>query len=109
MDLYDKRKVESLEKLKAQYGSNFDYIGAKAKEIFEGLKDYLVEKDKSKKWVVKKGNDFKAVCLLGKNGVKGIGSSGTHESRELMLASVKSLVLEYVAELNSVGDDDVFA
>lgn len=109
LDLYDKRKVESLEKLKSQYGSNFDYIGSKAKEIFENLKDYLIEKNKLGKWVVKKGNDFKSVCLLGKNGVKGIGSSGTHEARDLMLASVKSLATDYVNELNNVSEEDVFS
>lgn len=109
LDLYDQRKVESLEKLKSQYGSNFDYIGSKAKEIFENLKDYLIEKNKLGKWVVKKGNDFKSVCLLGKNGVKGIGSSGTHEARDLMLASVKSLATDYVNELNNVSEEDVFS
>lgn len=94
---YDKRKVQSLEKLKSQYGSNFDFIGTKAKEIFENLKEYLTEKDKAGNLAPRKGNDFKAICLLGHNGVQGIGSSGTKESRDLMLATIKNLTQEYCA------------
>lgn len=106
LELYDKRKDESLAKLKAQYGSNFDYIGTKAKEMFEALKDFLVEKNKKGEVVPKKGNDFKAICLLGKNGVKGIGSSGTAEARAIMIATIKSHVEEYVQELKSNKDEE---
>lgn len=106
LELYDKRKDESLAKLKAQYGSNFDYIGTKAKELFDALKDFLVEKNKKGEIVAKKGNDFKAICLLGKNGVKGIGSSGTAEARAIMIATIKSHVEEYVAELKANKEED---
>jgi hypothetical protein len=104
---YDKRKVDSLNKLKSQYGSNFDFIGTKAKEIFESLKEVMIEKNKLGTWVPKKGADFKAICLLGRNGVKGIGSSGTNESRELMIASIKNYVVEYCNELNESREDEV--
>ena len=104
---YDKRKMGSLEKLKSQYGSNFDFIGAKSKEIFESLKDFLVEKNKKNEWVVKRGNDFKAICLLGRNGIRGIGSSGTNESRDLMIATIKNYASEYCVELNKVKETDV--
>lgn len=96
---YDKRKVASLEKLKAQYGSNFDFIGAKSKEIFESLKEFLVETNKQGVLVPRKGNDFKAICLLGKNGIRGIGSSGTNESRALMIATIKNYTIDYCNEL----------
>jgi len=103
---YDKRKVESLEKLKSQYGSNFDFIGAKSKEIFDNLKDFLIEKDKKKNWVIRKGNDFKAICLIGKNGVKGIGSSGTKELRDLMISTIKNYAIEYAEELNKAKEEE---
>jgi len=106
LELYDKRKDESLAKLKAQYGSNFDYIGTKAKEMFDVLKDFLIEKNKEGEVVAKKGNDFKAICLLGKKGVKGIGSSGTKEARDIMMSTIKSHVEEYVQELKIVKEDD---
>jgi hypothetical protein len=105
-DSYDKRKVESLEKLKSQYGSNFDFIGAKAKEIFMNLKQFLIEKNKKGEWIPKKGDGFKAICLLGKGDVRGIGSSGTKESRDLMLASVKDYVVEYCSELNGKKEEE---
>jgi hypothetical protein len=97
---YDTRKMESLEKLKKQYGSNFDYIGTKAKEIFDALKEHLIEKNKLGQYQPKKGNDFKAICLLGKGEIKGIGSSGTKEARDLMLSTIKTYVTEYSNELN---------
>jgi hypothetical protein len=100
MALYDKRKDESLEKLKSQYGSNFDFIGTKAKELFNALKEHMIVKNKTGKWVCKKGNDFKAICILGKKGMKGIGSSHTKEARELMISSIKSLCEDYCNELN---------
>jgi hypothetical protein len=105
-DSYDKRKVESLEKLKSQYGSNFDFIGAKAKEIFMNLKQFLIEKNKKGEWIPKKGDGFKAICLLGKGDVRGIGSSGTKESRDLMLASVKDYVVEYCSDLNGKKEEE---
>jgi hypothetical protein len=103
--LYDKRKVESLDKLKSQYGSNFDFIGTKAKEIFDKLKEYLIEKNKKNDWVPKKGVAFKTICLLGKGTIKGIGSSGTSEFRELMIESVKNNVIDYCEELNESSID----
>ena len=104
---YDKRKVESLEKLKSQYGSNFDFIGTKAKEIYENLKDFLVEKNKKKEWAVKKGNDFKAICKIGKNGIKGIGSSGTNEFRDIMISTIKDYCVEYCEKLNTEKEDEI--
>jgi len=98
--LYDKRKDESLEKLKKQYGSNFDFIGTKAKEIYEQLKQFMVEKNKKGEWVVKKGIAFKKICLLGKGEVKGIGSSGTADSRDLMMESIREYALDYCVELS---------
>lgn len=95
LDLYDARKMESLEKLKSRYGSNFDYISTKAKEIFESLKEHLIEKNKQEQYQVKKGNAFKAICLLGHGDIKGIGSSGTKEARDLMLATIKNYAIEY--------------
>jgi hypothetical protein len=102
--LYDKRKDESLEKLKKQYGSNFDFIGTKAKEIFEQLKQFMVEKNKKGEWVVKKGIAFKKICLLGKGEVKGIGSSGTADSRDLMMESIREYALDYCVELSKKED-----
>lgn len=107
LDLYDKRKVESLKKLKSQYGSNFDFIGTKAKELFDLLKDYLVEKNKKGEWVNKKGNDFKTVCLLGHGDIKGIGSSGTAEFRDLMMGKIKEHVIDYCKELNEKKEDEI--
>lgn len=105
--LYDKRKDESIEKLKKQYGGNFDFIGTKSKELFNLLKDYLVEKNKKGEWVNKKGNDFKTVCLLGHGDIKGIGSSGTAEFRDLMMGRIKEHVIDYCKELNEKKEDEI--
>jgi len=106
LDLYDKRKVESLEKLKSQYGSNFDFIGTKAKEIYDNLKEFLVEKNKKGEWVAKRGIAFSTICLLGAKGIKGIGSSGTREFRELMIESIKNNVKDYCEELNETAEEE---
>ncbi|MEI7961181.1 MAG: hypothetical protein WCI04_02495 [archaeon] len=98
---YNKRKDDSLAKLKKQYGSNFDYIGTKAKEIFDQLKDEMITKDKNGKYIVKKGDEFKAICFLGEGEVKGIGSSGTEASRTLTFGKIKGHLSKYVAKLNS--------
>lgn len=74
--------------------------------MFDALKDFLIEKNKKNEIVAKKGNDFKAICLLGKNGIKGIGSSGTAEARAIMMATIKSHVEEYVQELKSNKDEE---